>query len=66
MTRLEIIEDAVLDKMAHILGDMSAAANAKDELERRRASGENVAAYRIIGKNTIVVGPKLEASEREP
>lgn len=44
-----------VERIAHIMGEQSAAAQALAELDRRTAAGENVKLYR--GHGSMFVGP---------
>lgn len=53
------LEDDTLKRVAHIIPG-GAAQQALDDLVRRRAAGETVVAYQVVGSDTILVGPVIE------
>lgn len=58
-TYIAPLEQEVVERLAHIFGHGSAAANALAEAKRRRDSGENVTFFESVsrGQHYIVVGP---------
>lgn len=57
------IDEAEIKRVARIVGESSAAAQALKDAERRRAAGERVGFYRDVrDPRTILVGPKPETS----
>lgn len=53
-----VVSDEMLAKIAHILGELSAAAHAIADLKKRRASGEDVVCYRTR-RGVLLVGPRI-------
>lgn len=52
-----IISEETLERMAHILGNSSAAQQALNDLRRRRQAGQDPVCYNMTD-NMLLVGPK--------
>jgi len=52
---MEPVSREIVERVAHIIGQNSAAANALADLDRRLAAGKNAAIY--LYNQTFVVGP---------
>jgi len=62
---LTLVDEAVLENVARIMGEQSASAQALEEVKRRRAAGEDAYIFEAPHR-TLVVGPMPAAPDTTP